>query len=80
MKGAQANSGGQGQSPTKLSDVDYAAEWSSCVEWMCDNRESVRSVQFPVIGTMYIRRRAKMSRGPWNTATARSKVFPSTKT
>ena len=69
-----------GQSPAKLSDVDYAAEWPSCVEWMCDNGESVRSVQFPVIGTMYNRRRVKMSRGPWNTAASRKDAFPLTKT
>ena len=71
--------GCRGRAPQKTAVGQPVAEWSYCVRWICDNGESVRSVQFPVIGTMYIRRRAKMSREPWNTATSRSKVFPLTK-
>ena len=67
--------GCRGRAPQDLHEAIYAAEWPSCVQYLCDNGEPARSVQFPVIGTMYIRRRAKMSRGPWNTAASRSKNF-----
>ncbi len=64
--------GCRGRAPQYLHVKNHLAEWSSCVQQICDNGESVRSVQFPVIGTMYLRRRTRQSRGPWNTAAERS--------
>lgn len=59
--------GVQGRSPAEPSGIRYVAECPSCVQWMSDNAKNFRSFQFPVIGTMYTRRRARLSRGSWNT-------------
>ena len=55
-----------GAEPQVISRRHYRMQCLSCVQGSSDNGINVTHIQFPVIGSAFARRKASLSRGPWN--------------